>query len=68
MARRQKYYFQSKKIGEKSIVFEEDINNKKVVMLEFLFIPPPDKDPKKRPKPKRLFPEEIIHIYDKSWI
>ena len=37
-------------------------------MLEFLFIPPPDKDPKKRPKPKGLLPEEIKYIYDKSWI
>ena len=33
-----------------------------MVILEFQFISPPDEDPKKRPKPKGLLPEEIKHI------
>ena len=57
-----------KKSGEKFIEFEEDINSEKGCILELQFIPPPDEDPKKRPKPKGLLPEEIKPIYAISWI
>ena len=57
-----------KKNGEKFIELEEDVNTEKGAILELQFIPPPDEDPKKRPKPKGLLPEEIKPIYAVSWI
>ena len=57
-----------KKIGEKFIEFEEDINVEEGTILELQFIPPPDEDPKKRPKPKGITPEEVKPIYAVSWI
>ena len=57
-----------KKSGEKFIELEEDVNSEKGAILELQFIPPPDEDPKKRPKPKGLSPEEIKPIYAVSWI
>ncbi len=57
-----------KKSGEKFIELEEDVNNEKGAILELQFIPPPDEDPKKRPKPKGLLPEEIKPLYAVSWI
>ena len=57
-----------KKSGEKFIELEEDVNTEKGAILELQFIPPPDDDPKKRPKPKGMLPEEIKPIYAISWI
>ena len=57
-----------KKTGEKFIELEEDVNTEKGTVLELQFIPPPDEDPKKRPKPKGMLPEEIKPIYAVSWI
>ena len=57
-----------KKSGEKFIELEEDVNTEKGAILELQFIPPPDEDPKKRPKPKGLLPEEIKPLYAVSWI
>ena len=57
-----------KKSGEKFIELEEDVNTEKGAILELQFIPPPDEDPKKRPKPKGMLPEEIKPIYAVSWI
>ena len=57
-----------KKTGDKFIELEEDVNAEKGAILELQFIPPPDEDPKKRPKPKGLLPEEIKPIYAVAWI
>ena len=57
-----------KKSGEKFMELEEDVNTEKGAILELQFLPPPDEDPKKRPKPKGLLPEEIKPIYAVSWI
>ncbi len=57
-----------KKAGEKFVELEEDINTEKGAILELQFIPPPDEDPKKRPKPKGMLPEEIKPIYAVGWI
>ena len=57
-----------KKTGEKFIELEEDVNTEKGTVLELQFIPRPDEDPKKRPKPKGMLPEEIKPIYAVSWI
>ena len=57
-----------KKAGEKFVELEEDINTEKGAILELQFIPPPDEDPKKRPKPKGMLPEEIKPIYTVGWI
>ena len=57
-----------KKSGDKFIELEEDVNTEKGAILELQFIPPPDEDPKKRPKPKGLLPEEIKPIYAVAWI
>ena len=57
-----------KKYGEKFIEFEEDVNVEEGTILELQFIPPPDEDPKKRPKPKGINPEEVKPIYAVSWI
>ena len=57
-----------KKTGDKFIELEEDVNTEKGAILELQFIPPPDEDPKKRPKPKGLLPEEIKPIYAVAWI
>ena len=57
-----------KKTGEKFIELEEDINTEKGGILELQFIPPADEDPKKRPKPKGMLPEEVKPIYAVTWI
>jgi len=57
-----------KKCGDKFIEFEEDINIEEGTILELQFIPPADEDPKKRPKPKGINPEEVKPIYAVSWI
>ena len=57
-----------KKTGEKFIELEEDVNTEKGAVIELQFIPPPDEDPKKRPKPKGLLPEEIKPIYAVGWL
>ena len=57
-----------KKAGEKFIELEEDVNSEKGAVLELQFIPPPDDDPKKRPKPKGMLPEEIKPIYAVGWV
>ena len=57
-----------KKTGDKFVELEEDINEEKGAILELQFIPPPDEDPKKRPKPKGMMPEEIKPIYAVAWI
>ena len=54
--------------GDKFIEFEEDINVEEGTILELQFIPPADEDPKKRPKPKGINPEEVKPIYAVSWI
>ena len=57
-----------KKTGDKFVELEEDINSEKGAILELQFIPPPDEDPKKRPKPKGMLPEEIKPLYAVAWI
>ncbi len=57
-----------KKVGDKFIEFEEDVNVEEGTILELQFIPPADEDPKKRPKPKGITPEEVKPIYAVSWI
>ena len=57
-----------KKFGEKFIEFEEDINVEEGTILEMQFIPPVEKQHKKRPKPKGITPEEVKPIYAVSWI
>ena len=57
-----------KKNGEKYIEFEEDVYIEEGTILELQLIPPPDEDPKKRPKPKGITPEEVKPIYAVSWI
>ena len=57
-----------KKSGEKFIELEQDVNTEKGAILELQFLPPPDEDPKKRPKPKGLLPEEIKPLYAVAWI
>ena len=57
-----------KKCGDKFIEFEEEINIEEGTILELQFIPPVDEDPKKRPKPKGINPEEVKPIYAVSWI
>ncbi len=56
------------KNGERLLELEEDINTEKGCLLELFKIPPPDDDPKKRPKPKNMSPEDIKPIYCVSWI
>ena len=57
-----------KKTGEKYVEFEEDVNVEEGTVLELQLIPPADEDPKKRPKPKGITPEEVKPIYAISWI
>ena len=57
-----------KKGGDKFVELEQDINTEKGAILELQFIPPPDEDPKKRPKPKGMLPEEIKPLYAVAWI
>jgi tetratricopeptide (TPR) repeat protein len=57
-----------KKTGEKYVEFEEDVNVEEGTPLELQLIPPADEDPKKRPKPKGITPEEVKPIYAISWI
>ena len=57
-----------KKSGDKFVELEQDINNEKGAILELQFIPPPDEDPKKRPKPKGMLTDEIKPLYAVAWI
>ena len=57
-----------KKTGEKYVQFEDDVYNEEGTILELQLIPPADEDPKKRPKPKGITPEEVKPIYAVSWI
>ena len=57
-----------KKSGEKFVELEQDVNTEKGAILELQFLPPPDEDPKKRPKPKGILPEEIKPLYAVAWI
>ena len=57
-----------KKTGDKFVELEQDINTEKGAVLELQFLPPPDEDPKKRPKPKGMLPEEIKPLYAVAWI
>ena len=57
-----------KKTGEKYVQFEEEVYNEEGTILELQLIPPADEDPKKRPKPKGITPEEVKPIYAVSWI
>ena len=57
-----------KKTGEKYIEFEDDVYTEEGTILELQLIPPADEDPKKRPKPKGITPEEVKPIYAVSWI
>ena len=57
-----------KKSGDKFVELEQDINNEKGAILELQFIPPPDEDPKKRPKPKGMLPDEINPLYAVAWV
>ena len=57
-----------KKSGDKFVELEQDINNEKGAILELQFIPPPDEDPKKRPKPKGMLPDEIKPLYAVAWV
>jgi hypothetical protein len=56
------------KSGEKLLEIEDEINTEKGFLLEFFKIPPADEDPKKRPKPKNISPEEVKPINCISWI
>lgn len=56
------------KSGEKLVELEEDINSNQGFFLEFFKIPPVDEDPKKRPKPKNISPEEVKPVYTITWI
>lgn len=47
------------KTGEKLLLLEEDINEHEGILLEVLKVPPPDEDPKKRPKPKGISVDEV---------
>lgn len=47
------------KVGEKLLLLEEDINEHESLLIEVLKIPPPDEDPKKRPKPKGIPIDEV---------
>ena len=56
------------KTGENLVILEDDINSNKGILLEFFKIPPPEEDPKKRPKPKNISPDEVKPIYCVSWV
>ena len=42
---------------------ENSINGTKNIIIEVNKVPPPDEDPKKRPKPKNMNPDEIVPVY-----
>ena len=56
------------KSGEKLIELEADVNTAQGTILELSFIPNPDENEKKRPKPKGISPEEVKPIQCISWI
>ena len=57
-----------KKESDKLIEFEEDVNVNEGLIIQVNFIPPPDDDPKKRPKPKGINPEDVHPIYCIGWV
>ena len=63
-----KSYVSQSKTGENLVILEDDINTNKGILLEFFKIPPADEDPKKRPKPKNISPEDVKPIYCVSWL
>ena len=56
------------KSGEKLIELESDVNTAEGMLLELNFVPNPDENEKKRPKPKGISPEEVKPVYCISWI
>ena len=54
--------------GDKLVELDRDVNIEEGTILELSFIPPPDEDPKKRPKPKGITPEEVQPVYCVAWI
>ena len=57
-----------KKNSDKLIEFENDININEGLIIQVQFIPPIDEDPKKRPKPKGINPEDVHPIYCIGWV
>ena len=49
--------------GEPLLKMENSINGTKNIIIEVNKVPPPDEDPKKRPKPKNMNPDEIVPVY-----
>ena len=56
------------KSGEKLIELESDVNSAEGMLLELNFVPNPDENEKKRPKPKGISLEEVKPVYCISWI
>jgi hypothetical protein len=56
------------KNGDKLLDLEEEINTDQGMLLEFFKVPPPDEDPKKRPKPKNISPEDVKPIFAVAWL
>ena len=54
--------------GDKLVELDRDVNIEEGTILELSFIPPPDEDPKKRPKPKGITPEEVQPVFCVAWI
>lgn len=57
------------KSGDKLVDLEDEINGSKGTFIEFMKLPPPDDDPKKRPKAKiNISPDEIKPIHCVGWV
>jgi hypothetical protein len=56
------------KSGEKLIDLEDEVNGINGCYIEFSKLPPPDEDPKKRPKPKNMSPDDIKPITCIGWV
>ena len=56
------------KTGERLIDLEDEINGINGAYIEFSKVPPPDEDPKKRPKPKNMSPDDIKPIICIGWV
>lgn len=56
------------KTGERLVDLEDEINGSKGTFIEFTKLPPPDEDPKKRPKPKNINIDEIKPIHCVGWV
>ena len=57
-----------KKNSDKLIELEQDININEGLIIQVQFNPPIDEDPKKRPKPKGINPEDVHPIYCIGWV